>query len=136
MRRPTQRKIPTRTPDELADLAQRATYEGSLEHKDRRWWGGIPKGRQLPGGKIGRRGKQTTTICPLTTEYDRKRATGWVREAIRLGQCRFYESDHSYPKRIWLEADGQIWMGLLVNSGLGQYKGWPVSREERDDYFP
>ena len=135
MRRPSQRKIRERTADELTDLAERATYKGSPEHKDKRWWKGLPEGRQLPGGQVGRPGKQTTTICPLTSEDDRKRATEWVRLAIRLGQCRFYESDQSYPKKIWHKADGQLWMGVLVNSRLGHYKGWPISHEERDEVF-
>ncbi len=135
MRRPNQIRIPLRTPAELAVLAERAVYAGSAEHKLVRWWGGLPMGRQLPGGGVGRPGKETTTICPLAKKSDQVRATGWVKAAIRDGQCRFHESDRNFPKKVWYEAEGKIWMGLLVNDGLGEYKGWPICREYRDGVF-
>ena len=135
LRRPGQVRVRVRSVAELEDLAERAVYAGSGEHKLVRWWGGLPMGRQLPGGRVGRPGKQTTTICPLSSGPDRMRATEWVRAAIRSGQCRFYESSQNFPKKVWYEADGVVWMGLLVNGGLGEYKGWPVSREYRDEVF-
>ena len=134
MRKPRQTTIRVRTTDELEELAERATYVGSPEHKLGRWWGGLPQGRQLPGGRVGRRRKQHTTPCPLYRRSDQVRATKWVRNAIRAGQCRFYESD-LFPKRIWYEADGEIWIGLRVTDGLGEYKGWPGDEEERDETF-
>ena len=121
--------------DELAELAKIAVYVGSEEHKDKRWWGGRPMARQLRGGRVGRRGKQKTTICPLTSEEDRDRATEWVKNAIREGRCKFLESDKRFPKKIWYEAEGQIWMGLLVTDIIGQYKGWPIGETERDEVF-
>ena len=135
LRRPNQIRIPVRTPTELADLAERAVHAGSAEHKLVRWWGGLPMGRQLPGGRVGRPGKETTTICPLTQRADKVRATEWVKAAIRAGQCRFYESDQRFPKKVWYEAEGQFWMGLVVNPRLGEYKGWPICREHRDAVF-
>ena len=79
-------------------MAKRASYVGSSEHKDQWWWGGgKPAARQLPGGRVGRLGKQVTTICPLTTEEDRERATHWVRQAIANGQYRYYEGDKDFP---------------------------------------
>ena len=74
------------SPCEREALAVRARYQGSSEHKSKRWWGGLPKAKQLPGGKVGRRRKQQTTLCLLTTEKDRDRATVWVRQAIVNGQ--------------------------------------------------
>jgi len=110
-------------------------YVGSAEHKLERWWGGLPMGRQLPGGRVGRPGKETTTICPLTKRSDQIKATQWVKAAIRAGQCRFYESDQNFPKKVWYEAEGQIWMGFVVNPRLGEYKGWPISERYRDEVF-
>ncbi len=92
-------------------------------------------GRQLSGGRVGRPGKRDTTLCPLTTEQDRERATEWVRTAIRNRQCLFQNSDKEFPKKIWHEADGQIWMGVCFNGGSGEYKGWPICEKERDDVF-
>lgn len=134
LNRPNQIRIRQRTPAELMDLAERAVYSGSPEHKVVRWWGGLPMGRQLPGGRVGRPRKETT-ICPLTSKSDRVIATEWVRAAIRSGQCRFYESDQNFPKKVWYEAGGQIWMGERINDGLGEYKGWPIFEEERDEVF-
>ena len=135
MRKPRQITIRPRTTDELAELAELATYVGSPEHKARHWWGGLPEGRQLPGGRVGRRGKQTTTICPLYRRSDQVLATEWVRNAIRSGQCRFYQADQKFPKMIWYEADGVLWIGSRVTDGLGEYKGWPGDKEERDETF-
>lgn len=128
MKPPRQIRIRRRTDDELEELAQRAVYLGSGEHKIQRWWGGLPE--------AGNRAKwQTTTICPLTTEVERIRATDWVRSAIVSGHCLFSQEDKNFPKWIWHEADGRIWMGYLVNDGLGQYKGWPIDKDERDEIF-
>ena len=136
MRRPQQwAPRPPLTDRERRELASGATYEGSGEHKVGRWWGGLPRARQMSGGRVGRRDKQRTTVCPLTADEDRRRATGWVREAIVAGQYRFVQSDKRFPRNVWFEADGVIWFGFCFNSEAGQYKGWPISEEERDEIF-
>ncbi len=134
MKRPEQR--PQRRLSETARqaLAARARYTGSYEHKERRSWLGLGAS-QLRGGRIERPGKQTTTICPLTDDADRERATGWVRSAIIAEQYRFFESDQDFPKKIWYEADGSIWYGFCSNPGSGEYKGWPINERERDVVF-
>lgn len=91
--------------------------------------------RQLPGGRVGRRDKQTTTVCPLTTEQDRKLATSWLRKAIEVGQYRFREGDLEFPHKVWYEADGEIWFGLCINRESGEYKGWPIDEDERRGIF-
>lgn len=92
MRRPRQRPARVLPSAERHALAARVRYLGSEEHKERRWWGGLPEARQLPGGRVGRRNRQTTTVCPLTTAQDRDRATQWIRDAITEGQYRLVES--------------------------------------------
>ena len=113
----------------------RVRYVGSSEHKLERWCGGLPRARQLPGGQVGRRKRQTTTICPLCTEQDRDHATRWVRNAIVTGQYRFFESDQGFPKKVWYEAQSRIWLGYCVNPGSGEYKGWPIDEGERRAIF-
>lgn len=136
MKRPKQKQMPrSRSTAELQELAASACYVGSSEHKVVRWWGGLPTGKQLPGNKIGRRERKITTICPLYTKEHRKIATGWVRQAIADGNCKFPQGEKRYPKKIWIEADDTIWVGLCINSELGQYKGWPSNKEERDAIF-
>lgn len=88
---------------DLEEVASRARYKGSEEHKDRRWWGGLPRARQLPGGRVGRRGKQQTTVCPLTRKEDQERVTEWLRNAIRARQFRFVEADRDFPKNSGLD---------------------------------
>lgn len=136
MKRPRRiRKRPALSEAQRRALAARARYEGSSEHKDKRWWGGLPAARQLPGGRVGRRGKQTTTVCPLTSMEDRDRATEWLRRAIRAGQYRFVEADQDFPKKVWCHERGQTWFGLCINTKSGEYKGWPIDEEERRAVF-
>ena len=120
-------------------LAAEASYRGSDEHKEERWWGGIGSARQLRGGRIGRAGKQRTTPCPLTSEADRERANGWLREAICAGQYLFVEDDQRFPRKVWYREktkDGtQVWMGWCFNTEAGEYKGWPISEAERREIF-
>ena len=137
MKRPAQKpeRAPL-SPEQRQELAARAQYEGSDEHKEHRWWGGLPRGRQLRGGRIGRAGKQKTTICPLTEDRDRIRATGWVRTAIKEGNYQFVQTDQKYPKKIWYrDSHGQYWFGYCMNTFAGHYKGWPIYKSERDEIF-
>ena len=136
MKRPAQR--PVRAPLSIAArraLAARARYVGSPEHKLGAWWGGLPKARRLHGGKVGRPGKQTTTVCPLTANEDRTEATEWLRRAIVAGQYRFVEADQDFPKRVWFKARGRIWCGFCFNPAAGEYKGWPIDEDERRAIF-
>lgn len=136
MKRPPKNTAPRQlTHGQRSELAAKATYVGSPEHKVQKWWDGRPEARQLPGGRVGRPGKQTTTVCPLTSQEDRDRATTWVRRAIMMDQCKFSQADKDYPKKIWYEEDGQIWFGRCINSQAGQYKGWPIDEEERRAIF-
>lgn len=120
----------------MAAQIDRASYVGSAEHKQYRWWGGLPAAYVGPGGRATRPKKQDTTICPLTSDADRLLATGWVRAALRQGQLRYYEADQDFPSRIWYRQDtGQHWAGYCVNGAQGQYKGWPIEEEERIALF-
>jgi hypothetical protein len=119
---------------DLRAVAERCSYHGSLEHKDKRSWLGLPRPRRKP--------RDVATICPLTTDQDRDTATEWVREAIRNGQFdRNQELRNGFPRYIWHRtADGSYWYGFLMNEGAGpdaraQYKGWPISKEEWDEVF-
>ncbi len=106
-----------------------ALYIGSAEHKVKRWWGGLPSGYIGSSGVATRPQKALTTICPLTYDEGRAKATRWVQDALREGKFEFYESDAIFPKKIWYDTEGEKWLGLCVNTVLGHYKGWPVSQE-------
>ena len=131
MRRPTRNAASkTLSPAERRCVAERAAYLGSADHKDRRSWLGLPtSGVRLAAGR-------KTTICPLVTNADRARATGWVRQAITAGQYRFVDGDRDFPKHVWLrDSDGQVWYGRCLNRARGEYKGWPIDEEERREIF-
>ena len=137
MKRPAQRPLRMElTSAQRRDLSARAQYTGSAEHKDRHWWHGLPRARQRPGGRLGRAGKQKTTVCPLTTERDRVRATEWVKDAIKRGNYLFVQDDQHFPKKIWYrDNSGQYWCGYCINTASGEYKGWPIEKSEFDEIF-
>lgn len=122
-------------PKDLAELADRCIYMGSIEHKDRRSWLGLPRPRRSGNPE------ETATICPLVANSERERATEWVRSAIR--QAQFVPTDWSggFPRRIWhRDESGQYWYGFLTNCGAGErpvghYKGWPIDEDEWREIF-
>ena len=132
-RRP--RQIPPRGPLTSQQI-QKACYVGSDEHKDRRWWSGLGSAYVNQKGVAARPGKQDTTIYPLVAASERDVATCWVQAALTAGRLVFLEGDKDYPAKIWhRDETGRLWFGRCVNSVLGQYKGWPIDEEERDEIF-
>jgi hypothetical protein len=129
------KQLPPRQPLAAVQIAL-ASYVGSGEHKRTRWWGGLPSAFVGPDGRATRPKKQTTTICPLTSDADRAMATEWVKGALMNGQLRYYEADQDFPNHIWYSDErGQLWFGRCVNSVHGQYKGCPIEEEDRVAVF-
>ena len=130
-------KLPNRLqapPTLTSAQIESASYEGSPEHKAKRWWGGLPEARPGPDGGYSRPGKQETTVCPLVTEKDRDKATSWIQDALRAGNFKRVQNDKVFPRYLWLKDDeGNHWEGRLVNSEQGTYKGWPIDREEYNE---
>lgn len=120
-------------PEDLEDVAERCDYVGSEEHKDQRWWQGMPWPRNHP--------RDVATICSLVTERDRDQATEWIREAIKNGQFGRKDWRNGFPRRVWhRDRHGQYWYGMLTNQGAGpnprgQYKGWPIGEDEKVEIF-
>lgn len=116
-----------------AEAVASASYRGSAEHKAVAWWGGRPFAHIGRGGQASRPKKQHTTICPLNDDRDRLVATAWVQAALAAGQIQYREGDKVYPSRIWYRdaAAGSVWIGYCINGILGEYKGWPISEDER-----
>lgn len=121
MRRPKQ--IPRRRGLTQGEI-EAARYEGSLEHKNKRWWNGLPRHRKDP----------PATICPMRTPDERDQATCWVQEALIKGWYEFKEGDDIYPHFIWrIVGDKKAWKGRCINTTLGTYKGWPLQDDEHDE---
>jgi len=129
-------QLPLRPPLPGAAI-ESARYVGSKEHKTQQWWDGLPGAYVNEDGEATRPGKQDTTICPLVTLADRDNATEWVQAALRNGQVKYVEADKDFPKKIWYQdgPGGPIWFGFCFNSVAGEYKGWPISEDERREIF-
>jgi hypothetical protein len=99
----------------LAQVAERAQYVGSPEHKDAPSFAGQPRPRS------------DASICArdLTQEI----VQGWLRAAILRGATSaFWEGD--FPRYVWFKTDNVAYEGRLINSVTGEYKGWPLTRDE------
>lgn len=42
-------------------------------------------------------------------------------------------SDMKRPRKVW--SPPEIWFGLCINTQAGEYKGWPITEEERHAVF-
>lgn len=130
------RQCPAYSPLTSEKIAS-ACYVGSAEHKVQRWWGGMPQAYQDAAGRASRPKKQNTTICPLVTEADRNLASAWVRAALATGNFKRHDGDKDFPALIWYHdpEGGRTWEGRCINGILGEYKGWPITEEERREIF-
>lgn len=132
---PRPKQIPARAALTEAQITA-ASYVGSPEHKVERYWDGLPQAWIGPSGKATRPKKQMTNICRKVTVVERDEASGWVSDALRAGQMRYFEGDKTYPKHIWyLDDSGQYWFGFAVNQIAGTYKGWPITEAEKRAAF-
>lgn len=116
-RHPARRAIGT-IPEEadLAQLAERASYVGSAEHKS------------FPSFAGDARLRADASKCDPKLA-DARELTGWLREAIRRGHVgELWEGD--FPRNAWCRHDGVVYEARLVNQEQGQYKGYPLQPGE------
>jgi hypothetical protein len=118
-RRPKHR-IVSRWPDDKPppdEVAERASYVGSAEHK------AYPS----PAGHPALR-SDASRCDPRYTQFDE--ITVVLREAIER-RCvgSIFEGD--FPKYAWGWLDGQLYEARLINSMQGTYKGYPLEEIER-----
>lgn len=50
-------------------------------------------------------------------------------EAVRDGSVSAL-FDGDYPRYVWKRVEGRVYEARLSNSGLGQYKGYPIEDHE------
>ena len=101
-----------------ADVADRASYIGSAEHKT------YPS----PAGHPGLR-SDASRCDPRYTDF--QQITLVLREGIRR-RCTSGVFEGDFPKYVWGWLDGQLYEARLINRQQGAYKGYPL--EEVD--FP
>jgi hypothetical protein len=116
-RRPLRREVDLFHTADLEDVARRVLYVGSAEHKT----------YQSPAGQARPRADATKCDPALHGSFDL--LTGWLRAAIRRG-CVGAPWEGGFPRYAWIRQDAVWYEGRLVNSGLGQYKGYALADDE------
>jgi len=100
---------------DLAMMADKVTYVISSEHKDYKTSAG-------PGNL-----RSDATACPRGLDFDE--VLEWLRAAVRDGSVSAV-LDGDFPRYAWRRVGGQIYEARLSNSGLGEYKGYPIEDHE------
>lgn len=117
-RRPGKREL--RAPPVAVDLdwlADRVRYVGSPEHKNEPSFAGPPRLRA------------DASCCPREMTADLKRINEWLRQAIRAGAVGA-PWEGRFPRYAWYKYGAIVLEGRLVNRETGEYKGYPLGREE------
>ena len=115
-RRPRRREIHVPPDVDLPDIAGRATYVGSPEHKDAPSFAGQPRLRA------------DASCCPRDI-VDAESVTEWLHSALLLGATGApWEGD--FPRYVWYKQDEIVFEGRLVNRTQGWYKGYPLGNNE------
>jgi hypothetical protein len=103
----------------LSELAKRASYVGSCEHKSYPSFAGPPKLRA-----------DASKCDPALS--DPAKLTSWLRESIAFGHVgEPWEGD--FPRYVWHRRQGEVYEARLVNRELGEYKGYPLERGEEPE---
>ncbi|MEA2462456.1 MAG: hypothetical protein QOJ98_203 [Acidobacteriota bacterium] len=100
----------------MADVANKSSYVGSPEHKDAPSFAGQPRPRA------------DASICDqrLNNAAD---VTLWLKEAIQKRAFGSYW-EGLFPRYVWYKDGETMYEGRLINRELGQYKGYPLERNE------
>jgi len=53
----------------------------------------------------------------------------WLQKAFAL-QCFGGPWEGDFPRYAWCRVDNIVFEARLVNRGLGEYKGWPLTEDE------
>lgn len=116
-KRPLVRRIDPPEGVSRDEVAQRASYVGSPEHKDIPSFAGHPRPRT------------DASICPRQLADDKELVIEWLRTAIRRGAVSgYWEGD--FPRYVWFKRGDQVYEGRLVNREAGWYKGYPLNQDE------
>lgn len=116
-KRPQVRKVATElSPSLLRKCAEAARYVGSPEHKTYPSFAG-PAHR-----------RSDATKCPPHLK-DAAVITAWLRAEIARGNVSAH-FEEEFPRYVWAFRDGSWFEARLTNSGLGEYKGYPLHSAE------
>lgn len=99
----------------LEDLARRVRYVGSPEHKDGPSFAGLPHFRK------------DASICD--SAITQGQAQDWLSMGIRLGNIGA-PWENAFPRYVWYKTGAIMYEGRLVNQTKGEYKGYPLSKDQ------
>jgi hypothetical protein len=102
---------------DLAQLADRAVYIPSPEHKDH-----VVPGQPMP------KPRTDATRCPV--DVTQAEAEAWLRDALRAGQVGGPWVDQPYPQYVWIKTGGRVYEARLTNAEQGWFKGYPLDATE------
>jgi hypothetical protein len=102
---------------DLDEVAARAVYVGSPEHKNVPSFAGPPKLRA------------DASCCPRDLATKQALVTDWLKEAIRRGATGGYWEGY-FPRYVWFMHGQTVFEGRLVNREAGWYKGYPLNHGE------
>ena len=115
-KRTMKREIYVPPDTDLDSVASRARYTGSPEHNDFPSFAGSPSPRPK------------ASLCPPEIN-DQNMVTRWLRDSIRKGITgKLWEGD--FPRYVWRKQGDTVYEGRLVNRRNGEYKGYPLRREQ------
>ena len=102
---------------DLGELALRASYVPSAEHKGR--------GHRFP---IQGRLRTDATECPRDIEL--RDAQRWLREALAAGDVGGIWEPDTYPQLAWRRVEDTVFEARVSNRQLGEYHGYPITPAE------
>ena len=115
-RRMQRRRIYVPPGTDLEQLARQVSDVGSPERKDFPSFAGRPRMRA------------DASRCPPEIT-DLELVNQWLRDAVRQGAVGD-DWEGTFPRKIWYKDGDIVYEGRLVNRGNGEYKGYPISRDE------
>ena len=101
----------------LKELAPRARYIGSPEHKEVPSFAGWPRPRA------------DASICDPEFTTRQGEITEWLQAAIRRGHIGG-PWDGDFPRYAWHRQQDVVYEARLVNRESGEYKGYPLESDE------
>lgn len=108
---------------DLEALAKKVTYVGSPEHKRGPSFAGMAKPRA------------DASKCPDALAGQLKKVIQWLRQAVAAGNVGG-KWEQGFPRYVWFkEGDSNIYEGRLTNAAKGEYKGYPLARDEIPDFL-
>jgi hypothetical protein len=99
------------------EVASRARYVGSSEHKDYESDAG-PAALRSDAARCEPRHTDFVAITPALQEAIRRRCTGAQFEG-------------EFPRHVWGWLGGRLYEARLINRAQGWYKAWPIEDAER-----